>query len=39
MPVRELIVTSVLLLIVFGGIGWTKLAYWEWLRDRDDQTS
>lgn len=34
MPYRDLIVISVLLVVIFGGLGWTKLAYWEWLKER-----
>lgn len=38
MPYRDLIVISVLLAVIFGGLGWTKLMYWDWLRGRDDRS-
>ena len=34
---RDLIVISVLLVIIFGGYGWTKLMYWDWVRDRQEE--
>jgi hypothetical protein len=36
--IRDLIVLSVLLIIIFGGLGWTKLMLWEWHeRDRSER--
>lgn len=31
---RDLIVLSILLVVIFGGLGMTKLSYWEWLKER-----
>ena len=36
MPVRELLVVSLLLVVIFGGIGWTKLQLWDWQKERED---
>lgn len=33
---KDLLIFSVLLIIIFGGLAWTKLMYWDWLRERDD---
>ena len=32
---RDLLVISVLLVVIFGGIAWTKLMFWDWLKERD----
>ena len=37
MPARELLIFSLLLVVIFGGIGWTKLMYWHWLREREKE--
>ena len=34
MPVTDLLIFSLLLVVIFGGYAWTKLAYWDWLRER-----
>lgn len=30
-----LLICTILLIAIFGGYGWTKLAYWDWLAERD----
>ena len=35
MPVRDLLIISLLFIVMIGGIGWTKLQLWDWERDRD----
>ena len=39
MPVTDLLVVSLLLVVIIGGIGWTKLQLWDWLKERDDASS
>lgn len=37
MPMHELLVFSFLFLVIIGGIGWTKLQLWDWLREREEE--
>ena len=36
---RELLVFSLLFIVIFGGLGWTKLQLWNWTQERDDASS
>lgn len=33
--IRDLLFLSVLLIVIFGGVGWTKLMLWDWQAERD----
>lgn len=37
MPWRDLLFLSFLLIIIFGGYGWTKDQLWAWQKERDEQ--
>lgn len=39
MPVIDLLAISLLLIVIFGGYGWTKLQLWDWQRERDGEDS
>ena len=33
--ITDLLIVSALLIVIFGGLGYVKLMYWEWLEERD----